>query len=227
MDHDDRLAEHAAAKERSRLLLNREAYLAEQAQLRLNEPRVVRDDAEPVSMSDEERETKFLLSYRGNDRGLLWRANNTRRELARQQASIERQEREVLHHQLQVNATTEVKKMITDECFKVAHGVGQQLGEVVERVEKKLTELDVDVRVASKRAELAELYAEIANVAPTQGSNELFYLDDDGVKQDRELHGPILRAVDYPIDEKIMGPIRTKHRSRWIAEQKAQRQRHG
>ncbi len=50
---------------------------------------------------------------------------------------------------------------------------------------------------------------------------ELFYLDDDGNKQDAELHNPILRAVDYPIDEQIMGPIRARHRAKWLAGRKA------
>jgi hypothetical protein len=51
-------------------------------------------------------------------------------------------------------------------------------------------------------------------------AEEFFYLAEDGSKQDAELHNPILRAVDYPIDEDIMKPIRDRHRAAWLAEQK-------
>lgn len=47
---------------------------------------------------------------------------------------------------------------------------------------------------------------------PKPDSEEFFYLDEAGQKQDADLHGPILRAVDFPIIESIMGPIREKHR---------------
>ena len=66
------------------------------------------------------------------------------------------------------------------------------LGEVAEGLQKQLAELRVDVRIATKRAELAELHAEIAKAAPTQG-NELFYLDDAGNRRDAEL----LNHPDY------------------------------
>ena len=49
---------------------------------------------------------------------------------------------------------------------------------------------------------------------PTGGSKEFFYLDEAGQKRDADLHGPILRAVDFPIDEKMMAPIRAKHRAK-------------
>ena len=62
----------------------------------------------------------------------------------------------------------------------------------------------------------AEVRAEIAKALPDR-QGELFYLDDAGNKQDAELHGPILRAVDYPIDEKIMGPIRSRRRAEYHA----------
>jgi len=52
-------------------------------------------------------------------------------------------------------------------------------------------------------------------------AEEFFYLDADGNKQDAELHNPILGAVDNPVDEKIMKPIRERHRATWLAEQKA------
>lgn len=43
-------------------------------------------------------------------------------------------------------------------------------------------------------------------------SDEFFYVTKDGFKDDTELHDPILRAVDYPINEAIMGPIRDRYR---------------
>jgi hypothetical protein len=51
-------------------------------------------------------------------------------------------------------------------------------------------------------------------------SEEFFYLDDDGKKQDAELHGPIIAAVDNPIDEAIMKPIRERHRKAWLARER-------
>jgi hypothetical protein len=57
---------------------------------------------------------------------------------------------------------------------------------------------------------------------PKQGS-EFFYTDADGNKQDADLHNPILRAAEFRVDEKLMAPIRAKHRARWLAEQ---RERH-
>jgi hypothetical protein len=64
-----------------------------------------------------------------------------------------------------------------------------------------------------------QLRGEIAKVQ-TRGE-ELFYTDENGVKQDRELHAAIINPVDYPIDENIMGPIRARHRAKWLAERKA------
>jgi predicted ABC-type ATPase len=55
-------------------------------------------------------------------------------------------------------------------------------------------------------------------------AEEFFYLDEDGNKQDRDLHGPILGAVDKidkPIDERIMAPIRARHRAERVARQNA------
>lgn len=43
--------------------------------------------------------------------------------------------------------------------------------------------------------------------------NELFY-QSSGRKQDASLHQGIIAPVDYPIDEKIMAPIRKKYRDR-------------
>ncbi|MGY4369211.1 hypothetical protein ACVW1A_005276 [Bradyrhizobium sp. LB1.3] len=71
-----------------------------------------------------------------------------------------------------------------------------------------------------------QLRAEIRTAVGERQAEEFFYTDDDsadGPKQDADLHGPILRAVDYPIDEAIMAPIRDKHRSLWLAEQRAKR----
>jgi len=52
-------------------------------------------------------------------------------------------------------------------------------------------------------------------------AQEFFYLDDDGAKQDAELHNAIINTVDYPIDEKIIAPIRAKHRAKYLAAQSA------
>jgi predicted ABC-type ATPase len=49
-------------------------------------------------------------------------------------------------------------------------------------------------------------------------AEEFFYLNEDGSKSDAALHNRILGAVEYPIDEKIMGPIREKHRNKWLRE---------
>jgi len=61
-----------------------------------------------------------------------------------------------------------------------------------------------------------------------QAAEEFFYLDKDGKKQDADLHYRILNAVDgAPVDEKIMKPIRDRHRAAWLAEQKkATKQKH-
>ena len=52
-------------------------------------------------------------------------------------------------------------------------------------------------------------------------ANELFYTDSDGTKHDAELHAAILNPVDFPIDEKIMKPIRERRRAQYLAEQQA------
>lgn len=52
-------------------------------------------------------------------------------------------------------------------------------------------------------------------------SNEFFYIDADGKKQDAALHATIIGPVDNPIDEKIMAPIRARHRAEHIARQNA------
>jgi hypothetical protein len=74
------------------------------------------------------------------------------------------------------------------------------------------------------RGLVVELRAEIAK-APNRPAEEFFHLDDAGNKQDADLHNPILRAVDYPIDEKIMAPIRERNRAKWLAEQNAKKTR--
>jgi len=220
MTDDERKAAHAQAKI--------EAHEARELTAQI----MIERRAEPALttsakvVSDEEREIAFLLSYSGDDEGLLWRKANTERELAHRQATVERKEQEVRsvlsRYQAQrTNANTGVNKMIADECFKVAHGVGQQLGEVAEGLQKQLAELRVDVRIATKRAELAELHAEIAKAAPTQG-NELFYLDDAGNRRDAELHERILGPRE-PINEAMMKPIRDKRRQQWLADQRTMR----
>jgi predicted ABC-type ATPase len=48
----------------------------------------------------------------------------------------------------------------------------------------------------------------------TEEAEEFFYIDDDGSKADAALHNRILREVEWPINEAIMGPIREKHRAK-------------
>ena len=50
---------------------------------------------------------------------------------------------------------------------------------------------------------------------PVEGApdSDEFYYIRDGVKDDTDLHEAILREHDYPIDEKIMGPIRAKYKA--------------
>jgi len=67
------------------------------------------------------------------------------------------------------------------------------------------------------RAEVAKALAE------RTGGNELFCLDGDGKKQDAALHARIIGPVDHPIDEKIMGPIRAKHRARYLDQMRSER----
>jgi len=60
-----------------------------------------------------------------------------------------------------------------------------------------------------------------ASARPVDGaadSNEFFYLNRNGEKDDERLHGPILREHDWPIDEAIMGPIRKKHRAAYFTD---------
>ncbi|MDE5461156.1 hypothetical protein [Bradyrhizobium sp. CSS354] len=70
-----------------------------------------------------------------------------------------------------------------------------------------------------------QLRAEIRSAVGERQAEEFFYLDDAGNKQDADLHNPILRAVDYPIDEKIMAPIRARNRAKHVAEREAKRAR--
>jgi hypothetical protein len=72
---------------------------------------------------------------------------------------------------------------------------------------------------------VAEIRKEIAEAHTSRPAEELFYTDEDGTKQDAALHNAIIGPVDHPIDERIMAPIRGKHRARWLAEQKAKRTR--
>ena len=178
MDADERRIAFAEAKQHSKVTLDPDACkaaIAAETATRRAVPRDTETDREPVRLSAQEREVAFLLGYDGPDKGLQWRSDNAKRELADRQETLDRTEREVRsllsRRPVQTNTnTTKVKAMIEGECTNVARGVGQHLGKVVERFEKKIDELQVDVRIATKRAELAELHAEISNAAPTQGS---------------------------------------------------------
>ena len=59
----------------------------------------------------------------------------------------------------------------------------------------------------------AEIDAELD--ALPRGSDEFFYRDEFGEKQDTGLHGSIIAPVDYPIDEDIMEPIRARYRKKF------------
>jgi len=48
----------------------------------------------------------------------------------------------------------------------------------------------------------------------TPDSNEMFYINANGEKDDTGLHERTIREADWPIDESIMGPIRAKYRKR-------------
>jgi predicted ABC-type ATPase len=54
-------------------------------------------------------------------------------------------------------------------------------------------------------------------------ANEFFYLDSAGTKQDADLHNAILNPVDFPVEEKIMAPIRERNRAKYQAELDKQR----
>ena len=60
----------------------------------------------------------------------------------------------------------------------------------------------------------------MADAAPETGQ-EFFYFDEDGTKQDADLHNAIIGPVDFPIDETIMAPIRARHRAEHLAQHKA------
>jgi DNA-binding GntR family transcriptional regulator len=68
----------------------------------------------------------------------------------------------------------------------------------------------------------AEIQEQIAKAHRPDAGQEFFDLDD-GVKQDTDLHRPILNAIDNPIEQNIMKPIRERNRARWLAQQKASR----
>ena len=78
------------------------------------------------------------------------------------------------------------------------------------------------------RAEFAQQLGSLnadATIAKAHRSGEFFYTDETGRKRDAELHGPILRAVDCPIDEKMMAPIRARNRAKWLDQQQRARRR--
>ncbi|MBR0778737.1 hypothetical protein JQ625_28250 [Bradyrhizobium diazoefficiens] len=108
------------------------------------------------------------------------------------------------------------KAELRDESLVMLKGL-------IDEVAKVFASRKQEKELRAKITALEQRLTEVTKAMP-RGSNEFFYLDANGNKQDRGLHGPILRAVDGPkIDEKIMGPIRAKHRARWLEEQKARR----
>jgi hypothetical protein len=112
----------------------------------------------------------------------------------------------------------EVKRIVRDELATCQAQIGKVADTLAEH------KLIADAR----RDAMADFVADVRKqlrreIAKSQTGNELFYTDENGVKQDAELHKAIINPVDYPIDEKIMGPIRARHRAKWLAERKAKR----
>ncbi|WP_456683826.1 hypothetical protein [Bradyrhizobium sp. S3.14.4] len=119
----------------------------------------------------------------------------------------------------------EVKQIVRDELAKCHARIDSVANALTEHKVIADARRDATAQfVAQIRKQLRDEIAK-AQIRPAE---EFFYTDDDsadGVKRDADLHNPILRAVDYPIDEKIMGPIRAKHRAKYLAEQRAKRAR--
>jgi len=51
-------------------------------------------------------------------------------------------------------------------------------------------------------------------------AEEFFYLNADGSKSDAALHNRILGAVEYPVNQQMMIPIRNKNREKWLSKQR-------
>jgi hypothetical protein len=119
----------------------------------------------------------------------------------------------------------EIRRIVRDEMAEQPRALTPAAIEaLVEHVLGKHSVLTPKAIVPILHELRQQLRSEIAKAhMPNRPAEEFFYLDADGTKQDADLHNPILRAVDYPIDEKIMGPIRARHRAKWLAEQKAKR----
>lgn len=119
----------------------------------------------------------------------------------------------------------EVKQIVSDELAKQPQGMTPaDVEALVERVLGRHLVLTPKAIAPILHELRQQLRAEI-KAHTSRPAEEFFYLDDDGKKQDADLHNPILRAVDYPIDEKIMAPIRQRHRARYLAEQRAKKDR--
>jgi hypothetical protein len=76
------------------------------------------------------------------------------------------------------------------------------------------------------RARIRRIFSGWKTTAMSKQGGEFFCRDDAGTKSDRDMHARILGAVDKrepPIDERIMGPIRARHRARWQTEQAKRR----
>lgn len=133
--------------------------------------------------------------------------------------SAEEREREVREalskYQLQVFVDARLDAKLAEHARKMTDDLAEH---------KLLADARRDAMAVFVAQVRKQLRTEIAKVQmSSRPAEEFFYLDDNGNKQDAELHNPILRAVDYPIDEKIMGPIRSRHREKWLAEQKAKK----
>jgi len=201
MHADELRARHAEAKAQSRLLLDPEAYRAaktKQAGQRGGDAVVVQRQAPPV-----------VVERRTHD-GIGWSPPPL----------MAAEFVEVLPPLPKVKPPTieEVKRIVRDELATCQAQIGKVADTLAEH------KLIADAR----RDAMADFVADVRKqlrreIAKSQTGNELFYTDENGVKQDAELHKAIINPVDYPIDEKIMGPIRARHRAKWLAERKAKR----
>lgn len=164
MDLEERKALHAEAKAQSQLVLDADAYRAAIAEQRSTE--VVRrsdPEAEPVKVSAEDSKIEFLLSYRGNDPGLLWRKGNAEREQARRQDITDRREQEVRkllsQHQARpdfIDSRVATKLAEHDEIRRDAHGKlisddRKRFRKLEERIEGLALRLDAMTHETTKR----------------------------------------------------------------------------
>jgi hypothetical protein len=114
----------------------------------------------------------------------------------------------------------EVKAMISDALAAQPHTSTAE--ETKRLIESALAARD-EALLAAVGQVIGETRKQLRTEIAAHRSNEFFYTDENGKQQDAELHKAIINPVDYPIDEKIMKPIRERNRAKWLAEQDAER----